>query len=300
MPEQGRTPLLTCLASAVLLAGIAWATAAPVAHARPDLSAYRGAGTWVDIYDPALLRDPVGAVERMRTRGVKTLYLETANYRQAPSVDIVYSLAVGQFIDAAHVAGIRVVAWYLPSLTNLRLDLRRSLAAIRFTTAAGGRFDSFALDIESGLVRSISRRNRYLLLLSRRIRRAAGSNYPLGAITPDQRSTSTSLPSLWPGFPYRRLRAVYDVFLPMAYSSFRVSGSNYIYRYTRANIDYIRQRTRDYSTNVHVIGGLANSLSAFEVKGMVEAARDGGAIGASLYKFRLSAADDFLALAAFR
>ena len=75
------------------------------------------------------------------------------------------------------------------------------------------------------------------------------------AILPDQRATATSLPSLWPRFPYRRLRRYYDVFLPMAYSTYRGRGASFVYGYTAANIAYLRFATGDPALPVHLIGG---------------------------------------------
>ena len=149
----------------------------------------------MDIYDARLLSDPEPALDRMALEGVRTLYLETANFHNPRFGTIAHPAETAQLIDGAHQRGLRVVAWYLPSFRSVKWDLGRSLAAIGFTTPAGGRFDSFALDIESNVVRSITTRNRRALDLSRRIRAAVGPAYPLGAIVPDARSTSRFLPA---------------------------------------------------------------------------------------------------------
>jgi hypothetical protein len=177
--------------------------------------------------------------------------------------------------------------------------LRRSLAAIGFTTPAGGRFDSFALDIESNVVHSIATRNRRAVELSRRIRSAVGPGYPLGAIVPDARSTSRVLPSMWPGFPYRRLRSLYDAYLPMTYSTARGHGARYIFRYTSDNVAYLRLATHDAVLPVHIIGGLANGLRASEANAVVDASRATQAIGVSFYKQSLSGREEWRALRRF-
>jgi hypothetical protein len=123
-----------------------------------------------------------------------------------------------------------------------------------------------------------------------------GNGYPLGAIVPDQRSTSVSLPSLWPRFPYRRLRKYYDVFLPMAYSSFRGKGTSFVYGYTTANVQYVRLMTGDPTLPVHVIGGIADKLRSAEDAAVVRAAREQGALGVSFYKLRLSGDEEWQAL----
>jgi hypothetical protein len=268
------------------------------AAARPSTDAYRGAGTWIDIFDGPVLVNPAATVATLALDDVHTIYVETSNYTTPRVGSIAYPLALGPLIDAAHANGMKVVAWYLPGFKNLSRDLRRSLDAIRFTTVSGGHFDSFALDIESSAVRSIARRNHRAGLLSRRIRRKVGRNYPLGAIVPDQRSTSVSLPSVWPHYPYRRLRPLYDVFLPMSYSSARGRGAQFVYVYTRANVEYLRAATKDAALPVHVIGGLANRLTASEDDAVVRAAGDAGAVGASFYDLRLSDAGEWDALGA--
>jgi hypothetical protein len=280
-----------------LLAVIACLACAPGALAANQVSPFRGSGAWIDVYDPQLLAQPQLVVDTLAREGVRTLYLETANYKQGARVDIVYPLATAALIDAAHARNLRVVAWYLPSLGKPRRDLRRSLAAIRFATSTGQRFDAFALDIEANLVRPLSVRNRVMLRLSRSIRRRVGPTYPLAAIVPDNRST-TLLNGLWPFFPYAAVARIYDVFLPMSYSSARGRGAGYVYRYTRDNIAFIRQQTGKFGVPVHVIGGLANRLSAAESGAFVAAARDEGAVGASFYDLRLSGPEDWAALRA--
>src|SRR5215213_9823801 len=165
-------------AAIVLVAASAQAPASLAGEASVD--AYAGLGTWVDVYDAAAWAQPERAVNAMSAHGVATLFLQTSNYRRAE--DVVRPDLVARFIAAAHDRGINVVAWYLPSLSELALDYRRAMRAIRFRTSDGDEFDSFALDIEARVVRSPSRRTARLLRLSSSIRRSAGLSYPLGAV----------------------------------------------------------------------------------------------------------------------
>jgi hypothetical protein len=283
-------------AATIALVALAALAGPSNAIARPSKESYRGPGTWIDVFDGRLLVDPFTTVSDLSLHGIRTIYVETANFTNPRAGSIAFPVGVAALIDAAHANGIKVVAWYLPGFKNLNRDLRRSLDAIRFTTVAAGRFDSFALDIESNVVRSTSLRNRRAEILSSRIRRAVGKQYPLGAIVPDQRSTSVSRPSLWPRFPYRRLRSYYDVFLPMAYSSFRGKGDSFVYGYTTANVQYVRLMTGDAALPVHVIGGIADRLRASEDAAIVRAAREQGALGVSFYKLRLSSPEEWQAL----
>ena len=109
----------------------------------PDIGLYRGLGTWVDIYDDPAWADPEGTVAAMAANHVRTLYIETSNYRRKK--DIKFKSKQMRFIEAAHAAGMRVVAWYLPGFRDLRKDFRRTMAAIKLQTPSGQSFDSFGL-----------------------------------------------------------------------------------------------------------------------------------------------------------
>src|SRR5579859_3338794 len=106
-----RGPARLVALAVVLLAVIAAAAHGGTASTH-HRSPFRGLGTWVDIYGTEWA-DPEAAVAAMAQHGVKTLYLETGNYSHPAPV---YRPAeAGRFIDAAHAAGMRIVAWYLPS-----------------------------------------------------------------------------------------------------------------------------------------------------------------------------------------
>ena len=260
---------------------------------RPGVEVYRGVGAWIDMYDPAELGNPWPVLTEMRDRGVRTLYFETASWRVKPrSVDFKDPEAVELFLDEAHALGIKVVAWYLPGLDDLPVDLPRTRAVLKYSTPNGQRFDGLAIDIESQNVRSVRARNAALVRYSRAVRRYAGPSYALGAIIPDLRSTTVS-PGLWPGFPYRTAARYYDVFLPMAYSTYRGHGASYVYRYSRDNVRYVRAWT---GRPVHLIGGLTNALAPGDAGAMVRGARDGGAVGASFYDFAIGQDEAWQAL----
>jgi hypothetical protein len=291
----GRRLHLRLLVAAVLAAVVvAPATDASVSarHATP----YAGLGTWLDIYATPSWAHPRREVAAMARVGVKTLYLQTGNYEQAN--DLVRRNALGQFVDAAHAAGIRVVAWYLPSFLYPAQDTRRALAAIRFRTAKGERFDSFALDIEASLVRSVPLRTARLLQLSARLRAAVGHRYRLGAIIPSPVGIRRH-PTYWPRFPYRQLSRAYNVFLPMAYATDRhIHGIRATRGYDAADIAIIRTRTGKPHVPIHLIGGIANRMGPRETAGFMRAVADCSPLGYSLYEFPLTARASWSALAA--
>jgi hypothetical protein len=283
--RRRRTGAHLLLAAAVLSAALVAPASGRSVSAR-QRAAYAGLGTWLDIYATPYWVSPQRQVAAMAREGVRTLYLQTGNYEQ--HVDLVRRRALGSFIDAAHAVGMRVVAWYLPSFLYPAQDARRALAAIRFRTARGGRFDSFALDIEASLVRSVPLRSRRLLHLSARLRAAVGPRYPLGAIIPSPVGIRRQ-PTYWPRFPYRSLARYYDVFLPMAYATDAgVRGIRATRAYNTADVHIIRARTGKPHVPIHLIGGLANSMGTREIAGFMQAVGDCSPVGYSLYAFSIT------------
>jgi hypothetical protein len=283
--------LLAVVLSTVLVAP---ATGASVSS-RPR-TAYAGLGTWLDIYATPAWREPEREVAAMARDGVRTLYLQTGSYGQR--VDLVRRRALGRFLDAAHAAGLRVVAWYLPSFADPAQDARRALAAIRFRSAAGERFDSFALDIEASLVRPVWLRNQRLLRLSARLRAAVGPGYALGAIIPSAVGMRRH-PAYWPRFPYRPLARFYSVFLPMAYSTDAgVHGTKATRAYNAADVAAIRTATGNPHVPIHLIGGLAGTMGARETAGFMRAVADCAPLGYSLYEFPITSRAAWTALTA--
>lgn len=261
----------------VLLAVVAPSSQAASTHRH---SPFRGLGTWVDIYATEWT-DPEAAVSAMAQNGVRTLYLETGNYSHAAGV--FRPDDAGRFIDAAHAAGIKVIAWYMPSFLSVRRDARKALAAIRFRSANGERFNGFALDIEATNVKSLPLRNHRLLNLSARIRRAVPRRYWLGAITPSPAGMS---PFFWPELPYRALTRYYKAFLPMAYFTMRGIHSRAATRaFISETVTDIRTASSDPNFPIHVIGGLSGAMGAANTAGFMQAVKNTKPFGYSLYAF---------------
>jgi hypothetical protein len=252
----------------------------PTAANGRDIAAYAGFGAWVDIWDDKAWAAPEAAVADMAAHGVKTLYIETANSRSKSA--FVHPAALRRFVVAAHARKMKVVAWYLPDLLDLNKDYDRIAAAIRYTTPEGQRFDSFALDIESSKVAGAPARNRALETLSRRIRAAAGPRYPLGAITPSPVGMAKNT-GYWPGFPWRMLAGVYDVFVPMGYYTYHVKGYGPAYAESVQNMRIVRAQPGCASVPIHLIGGITDKSTGAEVAAFVRATREERAFGASLY-----------------
>ncbi|HEX2068879.1 MAG TPA: hypothetical protein VHH54_01580 [Actinomycetota bacterium] len=288
-----RFPVLCRALVVVVASAVTLQVPAPVSAQTGNarlLRPYQGLGAWVDVYDPTVWRHAADAVREMDAHGVQTLFLETSSWRIG--ADIFRPRTVDVFITEAHRRGMQVVAWYVPDFYNLKRDFRRSMAAIRFRTPGGQRFDSFALDIESFRVRDPAKRSARLIQLSARIRKAAGRTYPLGAIVISPVATHR-VPSGWPGFPYRALANYYDVFLPMGYYSYRTDGATAAFNYTRDTLQLLRRDTRNRRLPIHAIGGEAAYTDGAEAKAFVDAVKRFDAIGASLYDFDTSGPEDW-------
>lgn len=286
-------------ATALVLLALAGAAplAAPTAPAgrASALEVYGGLGSWLDIFAGSSWAQSRSVVAVAKAHGVGTLYLQTSNYSGPEG--IVRPAALGRFLDDAHASGLRVVAWYLPGFASPARDARRALAAIRFHSASGQRFDGFALDIEASVVPNVSLRNARLLALARLLRRSTPASFPLGAIIPSPVGMHRR-PRYWPGFPYRGLAQSFDAFLPMAYFSYHAHTRGAVYAYARDVVAEIRAKTGDPDELIHVIGGIATGLSPAVMTGFVTAVSDCGAQGISLYAFPQTSAREWTDLAA--
>jgi hypothetical protein len=259
-----------------------------------DVCAYRKLGAWIDVYDyvPAFAENgqvaPVtpDAVDELAAHGVHTLYLQVAKDDPRSPGLITDETRAAEFLRRAHAAGINVVAWFLPTHRDPELDRRRALALVEFR-AGNERFDGVALDIEgTEAVPDVTERNRRLLDLSRALDDAAAT-MPLGAIVYPPLVFDVLNPSLWPDFPWADLAPHFDVWLPMAYWTYRSAGSPYrdAHRYVTENVQRLRQHLADPDAPVHVIGGLAEPMTATDIEAFRRAAGEQHAIGHSVYDF---------------
>ncbi|MGH2704152.1 MAG: hypothetical protein ACRDJ4_03380 [Actinomycetota bacterium] len=256
----------------------------------PDpLEAYRGLGAWVDLFDfarPGTL-PPEVIVDELARRGVRTLYLQTARWNSAP--DIVHPSHIATFLTRAHQHGIRVVGWYLPGFADIDRDLRRTLALLEFSTPAGDRFDGVAPDIEDrrAVGESRVRFNAGVAEYSRRLRESVPPGTVLGAIVPDAKNNERA-PRYWEGFPWPEIARFYDVVLPMAYWSVTKPACG---RITLDAAGYIRevlaktQALMGVEKPMHPIGGIADCDTVREVTLYVQAVKETGSVGGSLYDF---------------
>ena len=255
------------------------AASAPAAGAG-DAAVFGGLGTWTDIYDGRVYAAPEATAARVAARGVRTVWVETANYRA--SVDVVQPARLGRFVEALHANGVQVVAWYLPGHLNHGLDIRRARAMLSFRTPNGEGFDGIALNIEGTKLRNVALRSKRAVDLTRRIRREVGE-MPL-AIVPFNPRGLERRPTTWPRFPWAELAQNADAFAPMIYTGGAYKGFDATYGYVTRAIRLLRMHTANPDVPIHVAGGVADRMGREEFEGFAAAvADDGGTIGVSLY-----------------
>ncbi len=253
------------------------------------LVAYRGLGAWVSLYDFVFTKapiDPAEATQAMANRGVQTLYLQTSRWNLPD--DITGGDQTAQFIEDAHAHGIRVVGWYLPGFADINLDVRRSMAVIKYTTPKGQHFDGLAPDIEdkNAVNHNVAAFDAGIVAYSRALRAAVGSGAALGAIVPDA-VNNQRFPPGWVGFPWQEIAKDYDVIMPMGYWSVTKSGNcGQQYdagAYTR-NVAATTTSLMGTSKPMLIVGGVGDCDTVAEVQGYVAAANVVG-IGAGVYSF---------------
>ncbi len=262
-------------------------------RAAASAEVFQGLGTWIDVYDTALYSTPNAVASRLAARGVQTAWIETANDRS--KTDVVEPAGLGRLVDSLHARGIRAVGWYLPGHDNHARDLRRARALLAFRTPQGGAFDGIALDVESLRNPNVKQRTARLLDLLTRIR-SEGASTPVAAITYPPRAFERHL-TWWPSFPWAQIAAQVDAFVPMLYTGGGFKGYDATYGYVARSLRLLRAAVGP-SVAVHAAGGVANRMTADELRAFDDAVLDDGtATGWSLYDLQTTTATGWAAMA---
>ncbi|MGH9283258.1 MAG: hypothetical protein ACRD0S_10035, partial [Acidimicrobiales bacterium] len=256
----------------------------------PGMAPYLGLGTWVDVYDWSnafTSNQPTvsaGDVDRMADVGVQTLYIQASKH-DAPT-DILEPERLQPIIDRAKERGLKVVAWYLPTLVDTGRDLQRLTAVATLRN-----IDGLAVDIEARNVADIGERNRRLIELSAALRAALPGRTIAGIVLPPV-ALEVINQNFWPAFPYREIAPHYDLWMTMGYWTNRTAASGYrdAYKYTRENVDRLRNNLGQPNAPVHPIGGIGHSTTAADVEGYKRAVTAVSGIGGSIYDWHTTAA----------
>ena len=253
------------------------------------VSVFDRLGAWVDLYDYQEVGaelTPEAALDDLSSRGVRTLYLQTARF------SVAYDMApnAARWVDAAHARGMNVVGWYLPGYGDMTRDLRRTMAIADFVTPAGGRFDAVGVDIEAhsgwgGGKNEVSRETMNARAPEHLRQVRARTSAPLAAITPQPTATDNA-GDTWEGFPWKAVGASSDLVLPMSYWP-RTCRDACVYDYTLTNARYAAAWS---GRPVHIAGRGYPSADGSQVtdndsKAFVDGAVAAGVNGGSLYDY---------------
>jgi hypothetical protein len=280
-----RRHLCRCAASSLL----ALLALPGLARAAGDATPYQGIGTWISLYSKTWAL-PDAAVQASALRGVTTIYLETGRSTSAAPIERPTQTAA--FIDAAHAAGLRIVAWYYPTFVRWSVDADRMVATASFRTPDGQGFDAVAADIEDATVRSGVLRNARFTAFTNRIVRALPDE-SWGAITYPPIGLDLN-PHAWPAFPWAFVSQRYTAILPMAYWRSRTHTAAGAAWYAAGNIAALKVLTRDPNVLVHMIG--SGGTTPAEATAFASASLAAGAIGVSLYPYDRTGAGEASAL----
>ncbi|HUR50528.1 MAG TPA: hypothetical protein VMZ11_00220 [Mycobacteriales bacterium] len=251
----------------------------PVTAKAASLEVVRGKGLWATPWPTSGL-DVDRLVARARATGVRSIWVRTGGSRQG----YYGNRFLPALVPAAHKAGLRVIAWDFPALSDPVADAARAKRALD----AG--VDAFSPDVETaaeGTYLTTRRLQVYLGL----VRAYAGKRAVIATVprpSPARKS-----------FPYKAFVPYSDVFAPMVYWSCKEPGA------------LVEQTLRTLGAMLPVApvgqaydmgpeGGRRGTPSRAETLRFLDAARRGGALGASLWTVEHAGPAQLKALADYR
>jgi len=118
---------------------------------------------------------------------------------------------------------------------------------------------------------------------------------PVAAITYPSRGFERH-PTWWPNFPWPQLTALVDAWIPMTYTGTSFPGYDATYGYVARSLRLLRTAVGP-DIPIHAAGGVANRMTADELKAFVDAVTDEGTVaGWSLYDFQTTGPKAWAAL----
>lgn len=263
--------------------GALWAPH-PVRPRHVDLAAVSGKGMWLTTWADSHV-DVAEVVARAKAAGLRNLWVRTGGSYQGYYGDPL----LAALLPAAHAAGIKVVAWDFPTLSDPVADARRAAQALAFSVA-GQRLDAFAPDIETPAEGVFQTAHRIALYLSL-VRESAG-NRPVVATVP--RPTDHNMAA----YPYATEAPYVDAFAPMVYWSCNEPGL--LARTAVERLSHWRPvNVVGQSYDMGPEGGRQGLPSGAEIWRYLDVTKRYGGIGASLYLYSQTGPAQWAALSAF-
>jgi hypothetical protein len=251
----------------------------PVRAKAASLEVVKGKGLWATPL-PNSVVDVDRLVARSRAAGVRSIWIRTGGTRQGYYGD----RFLPALIPAAHTAGLRVIAWDFPFLSDPVADAGRAKRALD----AG--VDAFSPDVETaaeGTYVTTRRLRVYLALV-----RSYAAQRPVVATVPRPSPARST-------FPYAAFGPYADVFAPMVYWSCKEPGAlvQQTLR-TLGKLPPVAPVGQAYDMGPE--GGRRGTPSRAETLRFLDAARRAGALGASLWTVEQASPAQLRALATYR
>lgn len=244
-----------------------------------DLSAITGKGIWVTNWQKDDV-DVQALVAKAKAAGLTSIWVRSGGSRQG----YYGGRVLPALVPAAHRAGLKVVAWDFPFLSDPVAD------AVRAKKALATGIDAFAPDVETSAEGTYASSRRVTLYLSL-VRSYAGSR-PVAATVP--RPTPKRLKS----FPYAAFSPYADVFVPMVYWSCNEPGLLVQQSLQRLG-KWLPVAPVGQAYDMRTDGGRAGLPSRAETWRFLDTARRGGAVGASLWTIETIGHAQWSALTAY-
>jgi hypothetical protein len=261
---------------------------------QPIWSSVAGKGMWLP--SPLLaMADPDAVVAAANALGLTHIYLEVGDSRRG----FYGKNGIDRLLPAAHRANLKVIGWVLTSLSDLPNDVALSTSIASYRTPGGDRLDGLAPDIEENMdatdVAAFSQILRAKLGTSYLI---VGVIYPVGTWTGQHHPVAATLSHS------------FNALAPMAYwhDTSRPYTAAAVASFIRHSVADIHNAVGDSTYPVAVIGQTYDAFSrdgtgpnnptGSEITTMLQAARQAGAIGVSLFQWGTTTPAEWNALKA--
>jgi hypothetical protein len=246
----------------------------------PVWHAVAGKGMWFTNYLPH--HSDVGALVRAaKLAGLTHVYAEVA----ISQYGFYARSTLDRLLPAAHAAGLKVIGWVYPTLTDVAADVRLTQAVAAYKTPGGDQVDGIATDVEEVISEPA------VYAYGQLLRALLGPNIPMVAAVLHPLSHAE--------YPYGAIAASWNVLAPMNYWHGR-SGHVYapadVERFVTTSLTTLRAAVgarypieelgQMYDMYTDDGAGGADAPTADEIAADLEAAQRLGCVGASYFEWQ--------------